>query len=82
MARWIVGYTMFVLGILWLGWDIVGPGPLLWGLGITCFICSVAGGLLWWQDERRWRQDTQPTESSDIASSSQRWSAAGSPRSL
>jgi hypothetical protein len=82
MARWIIGYTMFVLGIFWVGWDIVGPRMLLWGFGLTCLGCSLVGGFLWWQDERRWRQDTQPTESSDVAPSPHRWSATGAPRSL
>jgi hypothetical protein len=63
MAWWILGYTMFVLGGFWIGWDFVGPGTLLWGLSLTCLICSIAGGLLWWQDERSWRQDTGADES-------------------
>jgi hypothetical protein len=78
MARWILGYTMFVLGIFWVGWDIVGPGPLLWGLSATCLICSVAGGLLWWQDERRWRQEALPAESPAMVSDSHEWSTTSS----
>ncbi len=80
MARWILGYMMFVVGIFWVGWDIVGPGPLLWGLSATCLICSAVGGLLWWQDERRWQEEMYPSTSS--AKDAHGWSSAGSPRSV
>lgn len=82
MARWILGYTMFVLGIFWVGWDIVGPGPLLWGLSVTCLICSVAGGLLWWQDERRWKEERYPSTDSVNGEDVHRWSPSGSARGV
>jgi hypothetical protein len=81
MARWILGYTMFVLGIFWVGWDIVGPGPLLWGLGATCFFCSLVGGFMWWQDERRWQQEMEPSASSTKDSDVHGWPMAHSTRS-
>lgn len=73
MARWILGYSWFVLGIFWLGWDMVGPGPLLWGGSVACLICSGAGGLLWWQDEHRWEQEVQTPESPANAFASREW---------
>lgn len=82
MARWILGYLLFVLGIFWIGWDIVGPGLLLWSLGIICSLCTLAGGFLWWQDERRWRQEIHSASSSTKEVGARGWSTARSSRTV
>lgn len=78
MARWILGYMMFVLGIFWMGWDMVGPGPLLWGGSVTCLICSGAGGLLWWLDEHRWQAERCSSTSSEKDVDASSWPLVGS----
>jgi hypothetical protein len=56
MAPWIIGYGTFLIVLFSACTITLGLATTLWGFVLTFAGCTATALILWWQDERQWRQ--------------------------
>ena len=59
MARWIIGYGMFLVSFFAACTAILGLNTTLWGFTVTFAGCTVASLVLWWREELQWQASLQ-----------------------